>query len=72
MVIITSLCMTFIFLYEQGQKDLKEMHWHPQISSMIISTAADGFNVLIPTNIDMTIPGAEPGNNDTTMSSVEP
>jgi ribosome assembly protein RRB1 len=53
------------FLYEQGQKD-------PQISSMIISTAADGFNVLIPTNIDTTIPGAEPGNNDTTMSYVEP
>jgi ribosome assembly protein RRB1 len=52
-------------LYEQGQKD-------PQISSMIISTAADGFNVLIPTNIDTTIPGAEPGNNDTTMSYVEP
>jgi hypothetical protein len=38
---------------------------------MIISTAADGFNVLMPANVEITIPGAEPGNNDTTMSSDE-
>jgi len=60
--------MSLTVLYEQGQRDLKELHWHPQIPSLIISTAIDGFNVLMPTNIDTTIPG----NTDTAMASAEP
>lgn len=32
-------------LFNHHQKDVKEVHWHPQIPGAVISTGADGFDV---------------------------
>ena len=34
-----------------GSQSTKEVHWHPQITSLVMTTALSGYSVFVPSNL---------------------
>ena len=39
-----------LYFVHQGQKDIKELHWHPQLPGVLSTTASDSYHIWKPAN----------------------